>query len=919
MECLRREYGQHLQADVEGNTLRSDGTVFGWDVSLKFDMGPEDVGSMDAGGQQEFIKKVAMIKRYALGAPFERAFTLQKQLEAAGPKSSEDGAGKPSEHLMAVHYREEEAIYVIPSDDRVTVIFSTVFREETDRVFGKVFLQEFYDARRLPSIQSAPQVLYSNREPPSEIRHLPGLSSDENIGYITFAGASKLASEDNRVSSSVLEDFRNTDGIPDCKGEESGSIWSAFLTFELVALIPQPRARRASRAPLGKSHSVDDSVLSSTQSLAAASFGRPSSMLARVSSSASVEITTTNALAASSNNMANTAAITQKMKASSLSSAAGTGKSDFHNNTISSKIGGAVAPRRVLGDLSNTNKVLDNRGGKDGSAKDGKAALRVRSATSTNVNSKPLAPKSSTLVSNPTIPATSHSRSTSAASRHSILSQKSSHSSLHAVIEVPGGQRRSRTHSENTNPAPVPGAPRIGTGNWQGHTAPSIKSEDQYDGEVLDTVVEGDSFSDRQGLGINFDGQTDNVKREHSIQDEVMDDVAEGHSGDTSNETFELDLDAALEDSKLSKDGMQLDILHPSIPEYEDEYAPSDRREGTIKSPKSTLNYMTDRKVKSKESTSSQNAKSTDPTDWLANALKSPEQREAERMLLEAQKDFRDEIDFMDTSMVAEYSEEIFKYMEELEIESMPNPNYMESQTEIEWPMRATLIDWLLQVHMRYHMLPETLWITINIVDRFLSNRIVSLVKLQLVGITAMFVAAKYEEIMAPSVDEFVYMTESNYSREEILKGERIILASLDFKISNYCSPYSWVRRISKADDYDIQTRTLSKFLMEVTLLDHRFLRAKPSMIAAVGMYLARRMLGGDWSNGFIFYSKYTESHLATPTSFLLSAIAADDFEERFVYQKYSSKKFLKASIFARQWAQTTLESATRAHELMMK
>ena len=65
-------------------------------------------------------------------------------------------------------------------------------------------------------------------------------------------------------------------------------------------------------------------------------------------------------------------------------------------------------------------------------------------------------------------------------------------------------------------------------------------------------------------------------------------------------------------------------------------------------------------------------------------------------------------------------------------------------------PMRTTLIDWLLQVHMRYHMLPETLWIAINIVDRFLSNRVVSLVKFQLVGVTAMFVAAKYEEIMAP-------------------------------------------------------------------------------------------------------------------------------------------------------------------------
>ena len=64
--------------------------------------------------------------------------------------------------------------------------------------------------------------------------------------------------------------------------------------------------------------------------------------------------------------------------------------------------------------------------------------------------------------------------------------------------------------------------------------------------------------------------------------------------------------------------------------------------------------------------------------------------------------------------------------------------------------MRTTLIDWLLQVHLRYHMLPETLWIAVNLVDRFLSVRVVSLIKLQLVGVTAMFIAAKYEEILAP-------------------------------------------------------------------------------------------------------------------------------------------------------------------------
>lgn len=54
----------------------------------------------------------------------------------------------------------------------------------------------------------------------------------------------------------------------------------------------------------------------------------------------------------------------------------------------------------------------------------------------------------------------------------------------------------------------------------------------------------------------------------------------------------------------------------------------------------------------------------------------------------------------------------------------MPNPDYISGQTEIEWSMRSTLVDWLMQVHMRYHMLPETLWIAINVVDRFLSKRV---------------------------------------------------------------------------------------------------------------------------------------------------------------------------------------------------
>ena len=87
---------------------------------------------------------------------------------------------------MAIHYRDEEAIYVRASHDRVTVVFSTVFKDETDRIFGKVFLQEFVDARRLASLQTAPQVLYSSRDPPLEIRNVPGLKRSEDVGYVTF-------------------------------------------------------------------------------------------------------------------------------------------------------------------------------------------------------------------------------------------------------------------------------------------------------------------------------------------------------------------------------------------------------------------------------------------------------------------------------------------------------------------------------------------------------------------------------------------------------------------------------------------------------------------------------------------------------------------------------------------------------------
>ena len=200
-----------------------------------------------------------------------------------------------------------------------------------------------------------------------------------------------------------------------------------------------------------------------------------------------------------------------------------------------------------------------------------------------------------------------------------------------------------------------------------------------------------------------------------------------------------------------------------------------------------------------------------------------------------------------DTSMVAEYGDEIFEYMHSLEEKMKPNANYMDHQAEIQWSMRSVLMDWLVQVHNRFTLLPETLFLAVNYVDRFLSAKVVSLGKLQLVGATALFVAAKYEEINCPSVQEIVYMVDGAYTADEVLKAERFMLSMLQFELG-WPGPMSFLRRISKADDYDLETRTLAKYFLEITVMDERFVSCAPSFLAAAAHCLARFMLKkGDW------------------------------------------------------------------------
>ncbi|KAI1339587.1 cyclin-like protein [Xylariaceae sp. FL0016] len=278
-----------------------------------------------------------------------------------------------------------------------------------------------------------------------------------------------------------------------------------------------------------------------------------------------------------------------------------------------------------------------------------------------------------------------------------------------------------------------------------------------------------------------------------------------------------------------------------------------------------------------------------------------PEQEPLAHQFPEGVKDLDSE-DLDDPLMAAEYANEIFEYLRDLEVKSVPNPQYMQHQDDLEWRTRGILIDWLIEVHTRFHLLPETLFLAINIIDRFLSEKVVQLDRLQLVGITAMFIASKYEEVLSPHVTNFKHVADDGFTEEEILSAERFILGTLKFDLS-YPNPMNFLRRISKADNYDIQTRTIGKYLMEISLLDYRFMAFRPSHVAAAAMYTARMILErGDWDATLEYYAGYSEEEIEPVYELMIDYLARPVIHEAF-YKKYASKKFMKASLLTRQWA----------------
>lgn len=262
--------------------------------------------------------------------------------------------------------------------------------------------------------------------------------------------------------------------------------------------------------------------------------------------------------------------------------------------------------------------------------------------------------------------------------------------------------------------------------------------------------------------------------------------------------------------------------------------------------------------------------------------------------------------DTYDIVMVAELSNDIFDYLNTLEEKYRPNGNYIHYQPHLKWSYRRILLDWIIEVHNRFQLLPETLFLTVNIIDRFLSKKTIVLDKFQLIGASALFIASKYEEINCPTLKEIVYMLNGSFEREDIIEAERYIIDTLEFEIG-WPGPMSFLRRISKADDYEYDIRTLAKYLLESTLMDSRLVSAQPSWLAAGAYFLSRVILGfNTWTQKHIFYSGYTQQQLIPLASIILDNCKDAPAHHNAIYEKYSHRRFGSSSQIVTRWIIST-------------
>lgn len=273
-----------------------------------------------------------------------------------------------------------------------------------------------------------------------------------------------------------------------------------------------------------------------------------------------------------------------------------------------------------------------------------------------------------------------------------------------------------------------------------------------------------------------------------------------------------------------------------------------------------------------------------------------------------------------DICMVVDYTDDIFSHLYAREKETTPTYNYLsatDSPQHLRPSMRAILVDWLVEVHQKFQLFPETLYLAINLMDRFMSLKKVSMSKLQLLAVSSLFIAAKFEEVNLPKLSNYAYITDGACTKQAIKEAEMYILTTIQFNVG-WPNPMNFLRRISKADDYDHRTRTAAKFFLEYAVSCPKFIEVVPSQLSAMAMYCARQMFSKkpSWDPTLKHYSgdidALADDLFKERCRLLLGEIVNPSTQLKALKQKYRSEQFGSIGQLAEVWCAKTVEEGFR-------
>ena len=195
--------------------------------------------------------------------------------------------------------------------------------------------------------------------------------------------------------------------------------------------------------------------------------------------------------------------------------------------------------------------------------------------------------------------------------------------------------------------------------------------------------------------------------------------------------------------------------------------------------------------------------------------------------------------------LVPEYSDEILSYLLENELINVPDYSKLfEKQEKINERTRGILIDWICYVHHKFSLLPETLFLSLNIIDQYTTLAYIDISQYQLVAIAAMLIASKYEEYYAPEIKDFIVVTKGLFSKDQIIKMEYSILCKLKFDIL-FTSSYKFLEYfyIICSENENKKLFHLAQYILEISQMDVSVMKYKQSMRAGSALYMARKIL----------------------------------------------------------------------------